>query len=549
VRPGEAVAMSEYPAEILIVDDEPEVCSMLVEALSSPRRRCAAVPSGPEALRLLRERPFDLIVSDIVMPDMTGLELLAQARAVQPHCRTILMTGVSTPTLAKQAIRQGAFDYIEKPFCIEELRKVVDAAVDAPCPPDGINEVARDEGAVGLRDPLTGLPSHRRFVEELARLRTRCRRRGGPVSVLIVDSRQFRLVNERHGHNRGDLLLREVGRRLKRCARDTDMVARYAWDQFALALPDTTEEAARPLAERCCATACEPVDLGSRRIVCTISIGLAECESGFIENETHLLRRASEALAEAKTRGPNTVVAWSELAGRDGQEPRPDLPGIEAMRREFQRLQTQLKQSYLESTRALVAAVEAKDPYTQKHSMTVSHYASSFARHMGLPGAQVEAITTAAILHDVGKIGIPDAILTKPGRLTESEFALVRRHPVMGVQILEHVSFLRAELPIILHHHERYDGRGYPAGLAGERIPLGARILHFADALDAMLSVRSYKGSRPVEYAVNEFRLHAGRQFDPAMARHVSEGGESHPEQIVYPHERDVVLPRVLAAC
>jgi len=119
----------------------------------------------------------------------------------------------------------------------------------------------------------------------------------------------------------------------------------------------------------------------------------------------------------------------------------------------------------------------------------------------------------------------------------------------MGVQILEHVSFLRAELPIILHHHERYDGRGYPAGLAGERIPLGARILHFADALDAMLSVRSYKGSRPIGYAVSEFRLGAGRQFDPAMARHVIEWIESHPEQIVYPHERDVVLPRVLATC
>jgi diguanylate cyclase (GGDEF)-like protein len=537
--------MSTRPAEILVVDDEPAICSMLVEALKGPARQCAAANSACEALALLCDHPFDLIVSDVSMPEMTGLELMTQARAIRPDCQTILISGVGTPTIAKQAIRQGAFDYIEKPFDLEELRDVVDSAVAAGS--GGVNAtVSSDEdNGAGMRDPLTGLWNHRRFVEELGALRARCRRSNQPLSVLIVDINQFRLVNERYGHIRGDLLLREVGKRLKSSSRDGDVVARYAWDQFAIALPDTPGEAAQVVAARCLGAVSQPIGCGGQPVHCVISIGLAECESGFIENETDLLRRAGEALAEAKNRGGNVVVSWSELAERHCQGPRPDLPGVEAMRREFHRVQAQLKQSYLESTRALVAAVEAKDPYTEKHSLTVSHYAASFARHMGLPAAMIDAIATAGILHDVGKIGIPDSILTKPGRLTDDELALVKRHPVMGIHILEHISFLRAELPIILHHHEWYDGRGYPEGLAGERIPLGARILHLADTLDAMLSVRSYKGSYPLAFAISELRRCSGGQFDPKLAERAIEWIESHPEQIVYPHERHRILPRI----
>lgn len=541
--------MLAQPAEILVVDDEPEVRTLLVDALSSPTRKCVSASSGSEALELLCARPFDLILSDMSMPGMTGLELLAQTRTVRPDCRGIIITGVSTPVLAKEAIRQGAFDYVEKPFDIVTLRSIVEAAVAA-----GVATKETDAGPTGeqtaasTRDPLTGLLNHRCFVETLAQLRAQCRRSSQPVSILLADINKFRLVNEKYGHTRGDVLLRKIARRIKASARDSDIVARYAWDQFALALPDTHEEAAQVVAARCLQAVALPIECGGHQIRCTISIGLAECEGGFVENEMQLLRRAVESLTEAKNRGGNIAVTWGELAERDGQGPHANLPGVEGMRREFQRVQAQLKQSYLESTRALVAAVEAKDPYTEKHSVTVSHYAASFARYIGLPAATVDAIATAAILHDVGKIGIPDSILTKPGRLTDDEFALVKRHPGMGIQIIEHISFLRAELPIILHHHERYDGRGYPGGLAGEDIPLGARILHLADALDAMLSVRSYKGSYALDRAVAELRRCAGTQFDPQLTGRVIEWIQSHPDQIVYPHERERILPRVLGA-
>jgi putative nucleotidyltransferase with HDIG domain len=173
----------------------------------------------------------------------------------------------------------------------------------------------------------------------------------------------------------------------------------------------------------------------------------------------------------------------------------------------------------VESTRAMVAAVDARDPYTRVHSVSVAAYAVAIARRMGLSAAAVESLHNAALLHDVGKIGVPDAILTKPGPLTAEEFNTVKRHPEIAIEILGHLSVLADQLPLILHHHERYDGRGYPAGLVGEKIPLGARILAVADALDTMLSQRTYKPAYNVDQVRAELIACSGRQFDPAIVQ------------------------------
>ena len=164
-----------------------------------------------------------------------------------------------------------------------------------------------------------------------------------------------------------------------------------------------------------------------------------------------------------------------------------------------------------------MAAVEAKDPFTEQHSRRVSLYAEKLAQLAGLERADIDTIKTAALLHDIGKIGIPDAILTKPGKLTREEFALIKRHPEQGVQILEHATYLKETFPLILHHHEHWHGGGYPAGLAGEKIPQGARILQLADAIDAILSERSYKLPMTTEELVVELDTYRGRQFDPEL--------------------------------
>lgn len=172
----------------------------------------------------------------------------------------------------------------------------------------------------------------------------------------------------------------------------------------------------------------------------------------------------------------------------------------------------------LESTHALVAAVEAKDPFTRDHSVNVAEMAVGIGRRMKLPSRLLTTLRIAALLHDVGKIGVPDAILQKPGPLTDAEFEIIKTHPRQAVRILRPLRLLADARRIILHHHERFDGGGYPQGLRGEQIPIGARILCVADSVDAMLSPRSYKAAYALDRVRDELSRGSGRQFDSRVA-------------------------------
>jgi len=175
------------------------------------------------------------------------------------------------------------------------------------------------------------------------------------------------------------------------------------------------------------------------------------------------------------------------------------------------------KAAILSTIYALAATVDAKDHYTYGHSRKVSQYAVSISEALGLPEDRIATIRAAALLHDIGKIAIPDSVLNKPGPLTEQEWDLVKAHPGLGGEILKHVIDLVNCLPAILHHHERYDGSGYPAGLRGEEIPLDARILAIADAYDAITSIRAYHAHLPPQEALDELKRCSGTQFDPEI--------------------------------
>lgn len=195
-------------------------------------------------------------------------------------------------------------------------------------------------------------------------------------------------------------------------------------------------------------------------------------------------------------------------------------------------LNSQRKEASLEGIHALVSAVEAKDPYTQQHSVQVEHYATQLAVRLNLHPDVVESISVAAIVHDVGKIGVPDHILTKRGNLSEEEFASVRRHPALGELIIRNLSVFNAEAKIIRHHHENWDGTGYPDALAREEIPLSSRIIRIADAMDAMLMARSYKGPYPAEAMLDELTRCAGMDFDPKVAGIAAEWARMHTEEL-----------------
>ena len=205
----------------------------------------------------------------------------------------------------------------------------------------------------------------------------------------------------------------------------------------------------------------------------------------------------------------------------------------------------QVRQAAMESVRALVKAVEAKDPYTRRHSEHVAHYAVQFAGAMGFNATQTESVRTAAMLHDVGKIGVPDHILVKAGRLSQGEFEQIQRHPSLGADILSKITLFREEADLVRHHHERWDGKGYPDGLVGDQTPLPARIILVADCLDAMLMERTYKTAYPVDKAMSELARCEGSQFDPVLTEVALRWCRWNSDQLILPG-RDT--PKVLSA-
>jgi len=381
-------------------------------------------------------------------------------------------------------------------------------------------------------DPVTGLPDHRSFVEGIEHARLRCRRDDDTLTVVLLDPDAFRQINETHSHAVGDRVLALIARAIRAQCRRDELICRYRWDQFALALSSVTEAQALAVAERCRQSIdTEIVRHGLASSWFGSSAGIAQSGRACVETCRALIDRATDAVAMAKARGGNRSVLWSQLkstssigasapCSRNGRRAaNADVAwDANAAERWMLRFRRSLQRTCLESIETLIATVEAKDPYTRRHSLTVSTYCEALGRRLAMPAAQVESLRKAAILHDIGKIGIPDAVLRKPGALTPDEFELVKRHPRVACDILRPASFLSDELPIILHHHERFDGKGYPDGLSGAAIPLGARVLAVADAIDTMLSSRSYKSPFTPDQVRSELARCSGTQFDPQIA-------------------------------
>jgi diguanylate cyclase (GGDEF)-like protein len=340
-----------------------------------------------------------------------------------------------------------------------------------------------------LTDSLTGIRNHRAFEEDLATALANLRRHGTTMSLVMIDLDELKAINDSDGHQAGDRAIRTVGDRLSDTLRAGDSVYRIGGDEFAALLPEASTWAAFNLAQRLHAS------LESDGGGVTVSVGLAE--SNMLSTRDGLIEKADIALLEAKAGGRDTVVFLS------GME-RPDLTDSSEDRRHRGTLAS-----------ALARAVDAKDSYTRSHSETVAELCALIATNLGLDGEHVAAVRLAGLVHDVGKIGVPDAILQKPARLDEHEFEIIKAHSALGHRIL-HGTDLSHEAPWVLHHHERMDGAGYPGSLVGDEIPLESRIIHVADAFEAMTSDRPYRRGMPDGDALDELRRHVDTQFDPA---------------------------------
>ncbi len=347
-------------------------------------------------------------------------------------------------------------------------------------------------------DPLTELSNHRSFKERLAQEARRAEATNSPMALALIDLDGFEAFNESEGHLVGDQVLRQVAETIHSEIPDFGIAARYGGDQFGLLLSGATADGIAEVMARI------RVRLKEAGCPVTVSVGCSEFPKSSAKEDGVVLA-AELALARAKQLGKDHICAFDAVPGAD-QNADP-----------FQ-LYQYLENGSFATIQALAAAVDAKDAYTNGHSERVAQYSSSLSAELGDSAEMVDRIFRCGTLHDVGKIGVPDAVLKKPGRLDPDEQLVMETHPVLGELIAGKVPQLADLLPGVRHHHERWDGKGYPDQLAGEAIPYIARVLAVADTYDAMTSDRPYRKGLAQEIALSEIEKNAGTQFDPRLA-------------------------------
>ena len=355
-----------------------------------------------------------------------------------------------------------------------------------------------------ISDGLTGLFNHRHFQETLAREVDRAVRYDLEFSLFMMDLDLFKNVNDRLGHPRGDEALRAVADVLRANARTTDFVARYGGEEFVMILPGTPVKRAASVAER--------IAQGVRDIVIdvpepprlSISIGMADFPACGSDRES-IIAAADAALLFAKRSGRDMVADFSSVSL------------VELDQSALDGLAFRLEKADIETLEALAAAIDTRDVFSGAHTHGVAETALQVADSLGLDDQQRNLLRMASLVYDIGKVGIPVEVLNRRGELTAEEKVAIRNHPEVGKRLLESTIRLSALLPVVLHHHERWDGGGYPHGLKGTAIPLAARVIAICDSWHAMMSERPYRGALSSAEAVAELRAGAGAQFDPQI--------------------------------
>jgi diguanylate cyclase (GGDEF)-like protein/PAS domain S-box-containing protein/putative nucleotidyltransferase with HDIG domain len=366
------------------------------------------------------------------------------------------------------------------------------------------------------RDPLTGLFNRRGFEAEFSRVWQLGLRRQLPTALLVMDIDRFKDINDTHGHLAGDQVLVEAAQLVSKETRAMDVTCRYGGDELLVLLPLTgLEEALRAAARLREVFAGHVFCQGAQNLRATLSIGVA-CSSGGDVSAARLLAQADQALYRAKQDGRNCVRSWEPEATRPPAA-EPAATGGSARRAPLSGELAEDRQSHRAAVELLVSVLALREQTTGAHSRRVAQISRLLAQEMGLGEGEIDRVVEGALLHDIGKVAIPDAVLLKQGPLSEDEWRLVRSHPRLGRDILRACPILAQVAEAVYAHQERYDGSGYPCGLRGEQIRLEARIFAVADAYDAIRSRRSYSAGQDAAAAAAEIVRQGGSQFDPQV--------------------------------
>jgi response regulator RpfG family c-di-GMP phosphodiesterase len=480
--------MEELPRlnkRILIVDDYPPTRELIREALDqSGYRHVCVAENGRKALDQCASTSFDLVISDVMMPVMGGMELLNRLREINPETSVIMITAKPAVELTVSAMKKGAVDFLKKPFNIDELLYKVHICLNE----QGIRETAR---------PAT----------DIAEIQLKDKTRELSVQGHIYDS--FDSIEDDHEH---------VFKRMVDLA-----LSVVDGEECALLLYDEEERTFHPkvVHGRKDDDAFETRTIPALRQI--FEEVLAKKEALMVHSSEHPEIAPSIICAPLMIRRNLFGVLCVRKKANHEPFTGKDLQYVVSLTKraslnlENRILYESVYNNVLDTFRSLVASVQLRDHYTEEHCHRVTRLAQEIAERMHCDKREFESLKIAGMMHDVGKIGIPDSVLLKPGRLTDDELLIIKSHPEIGDRILRPILLFEQERAVILHHHERWDGNGYPEGLAGEEIPFLSRILAVADAFDAMTNTRPYRSAMPIAAAVAEIEKNSHTQFDPCV--------------------------------
>ncbi len=495
--------------DVCIVDDDPNDAKLIRRILENAGYSCVIASDGESGWELIRKHHPKVVVCDWIMPGINGLDLAQKMRADPILASTyfLMVTGVTDEISHAKALTSSVDDVISKPVDHSLLLARVRVG-------QRLWDTTEQLRKAAITDGLTGLYNHDYLTTIIDREFNRVRRYGGQLALIMLDLDFFKAVNDTYGHLTGNKTLIEVARILGQSVRDIDTVGRFGGEEFAIVAPETPLSDATTVSQRIrlaiADTICLP-ELHGHQI--TASLGVATMDDVTVRSAADLIDRADRALYAAKREGRNRVVSSAEMSstesfvGLESQE-------VEALRKRVAVMSVQAKEIYMQSVASLVQALEEKDPFTARHAINVAFYCEKLASVMGCNEALTQSVRNAGLLHDVGKVGIPDRILMKPAGLSEVEAVVIQQVPEISVRILDHLRILDSEIMFIRHQREFYDGSGYPSGLVGDQIPIGSRILLVANAFDAMTTDRVYRACRSIDDALAELKLASGKQFD-----------------------------------
>ena len=499
--------------KVLVIDDSQPNLILLKAHLSSMGLTAILADNARDGIAIAAEQKPDIILLDVMMPEMDGFET---CRILKADIRTssIPIIFVSARDQSEDKIgglKLGAIDYVTKPFNRGELQARVGIVLQ-------MTELQERLLLLANTDELTGLSNRRHFFEILEREMLQAKIRGGSIAVMMFDVDHFKNFNDAYGHLSGDKVLQQVGKILNENIYPLDMAARYGGEEFVVVMPGMPMEVATQRAQKLCSIVDKyNWEVSSQSISVTCSVGVAVFEGADSTDPYELIRRADEALYAAKHRGRNCVISYDSLNPDEHFHAHQD-EDFHELQAKISSLALQIREQAMGIISAFTKAIAAKDPYLAGHVENVKTYAVAIAKQMDVSDLLIQQLETAAMLHDLGKIIIPNHILHKMSGLTDSETKIVQRHPILSSEILAPIGIFGQEIVIIRHHHENYDGTGYPNGLVGKNIPIGSRILAVANTFDAITSSKPWCAEcKSADDALGEIVSLAGSQFDPEV--------------------------------